>query len=197
MPSWKKVITSGSNAAINDITLSGDATTIGSNFTLANTTGDLTITNNANDQDVIFQSDNGSGGTTAYITLDGSEGTVEIAKATNVDGTLTSTGDVVAFYSSDKRLKDNIEPIEDPLEKMDKIGGYTFIWNDKQSTYEGHDIGVIAQEIQEVLPELVTERDNGYLAVKYEKIVPLLIESIKELKQEVDDIKQKCDCLNK
>ena len=118
-------------------------------------------------------------------------------KATNVDGTLTSTGDVVAFYSSDKRLKDNIEPIEDPLEKMDKIGGYTFIWNDKQSTYEGHDIGVIAQEIQEVLPELVTERDNGYLAVKYEKIVPLLIESIKELKQEVDDIKQKCDCLNK
>jgi len=197
MPSWKKVITSGSNAAINDITLSGDATTIGSNFTLANTTGDLTITNNANGKDVIFQSDNGSGGTTAYITLDGSEGTVEIAKATNVDGTLTSTGDVVAFYSSDKRLKDNIEPIEDPLEKMDKIGGYTFIWNDKQSTYEGHDIGVIAQEIQEVLPELVTERDNGYLAVKYEKIVPLLIESIKELKQEVDDIKQKCDCLNK
>ena len=81
MPSWKKVITSGSNAAINDITLSGDATTIGSNFTLANTTGDLTITNNANGKDVIFQSDNGSGGTTAYITLDGSEGTVEIAKS--------------------------------------------------------------------------------------------------------------------
>ena len=74
MPSWKKLITSGSNAVINDITLSGDATTIGSNFTLANTTGDLTITNNANDKDIILKSDDGSGGTTAYLTLDGSGG---------------------------------------------------------------------------------------------------------------------------
>jgi len=114
----------------------------------------------------------------------------------DVTGTLTATGDVVAYYSSDKRLKDNIVRIENPLEKVGKIGGYTFDWNDKQETYTGKDVGVIAQEIQEVLPELVTERDNGYLAVKYEKMVPLLIESIKELKQEIDDIKQKCDCLN-
>ena len=114
-----------------------------------------------------------------------------------VTGDVNATGDVVAYYSSDKRLKDNIIRIENPLEKVGKIGGYTFDWNDNQQTYTGKDVGVIAQEIQEVLPELVTERDNGYLAVKYEKIVPLLIESIKELKQEVDDIKQKCDCLNK
>ena len=160
-------------------------------------TGNLLIRNDTADKDIILQSDDGSGGTTAYITLDGSATTVEIAKTTNVDGTLTATGDVVAFYSSDKRLKDNIVRIENPLEKIGKIGGYEFDWNDKQKTYEGHDVGVIAQEIQEVLPEVVTERDNGYLAVKYEKIVPLLIESIKELKQEVDDIKQKCDCLNK
>jgi len=112
------------------------------------------------------------------------------------NGDLRATNDVIAFYSSDKRLKDNIVRIENPLEKIEKIGGYTFDWNDKQETYIGKDVGVIAQEIQEVLPELVTERDNGYLAVKYEKIVPLLIESIKELKQEVDEIKQKCDCLN-
>src|SRR5210317_119413 len=113
-----------------------------------------------------------------------------------VTGDVNATGDVVAYYSSDKRLKDNIIRIENPLEKVEKIGGYTFDWNDNQQTYTGKDVGVIAQEIQEVLPELVTERDNGYLAVKYEKIVPLLIESIKELKQEVDEIKQKCDCLN-
>ena len=117
----------------------------------------------------------------------------------DVTGGVRATGDVVAYYSSDKRLKDNIVRIENPLEKVSKIGGYTYDWNDKQNTYEvgSKDFGVIAQEIQEVLPELVTERDNGYLAVKYEKIVPLLIESIKELKQEIDDIKQKCDCLNK
>ena len=53
---------------------------------------------------------------------------------------------------------------------------------------------MIAQEIQEVLPEVDKERDNGYLAVNYEKIVPLLIESIKELKEEINDIKKKCDC---
>ena len=110
---------------------------------------------------------------------------------------IEASGDVIAFGSSDRNLKDNIQPIENPLEKMDKIGGYTFVWNNKQSTYQGKDVGVVAQEIQEVLPEIVSGRANGYLGVKYEKIVPLLIESIKELKKEVEDIKQKCDCLNK
>jgi len=136
----------------------------------------------------------------ASFTLRGNDGGSEIdmlAFDVAGGGDARFRQDVIAYYSSDKRLKDNIVRIENPLEKIDKIGGYTFDWNDKQETYTGKDVGVIAQEIQEVLPELVTERDNGYLAVKYEKIVPLLIESIKELKQEVDDIKQKCDCLNK
>ena len=127
----------------------------------------------------------------------------------NVTGNVTASsletsGDVIAFGSSDRELKDNIQPIENPLEKMEKIGGYTFVWNDKQSTYKGEDIGVVAQEIQSVLPEIVATRANGYLGVKYEKIVPLLIESIKEntkqikeLKQEINEIKENCDCLNK
>ncbi len=62
---------------------------------------------------------------------------------------IEASGDIIAFGSSDRELKDNIQPIENPLEKMDKIGGYTFIWNDKQSTYKGKDVGVVAQEIQE------------------------------------------------
>ena len=54
---------------------------------------------------------------------------------------------------------------------------------------EGHDIGVIAQEVAKVAPEIVTTRDNGYMAVKYEKLVPLLIEAIKELSEEIDKLK--------
>ena len=95
---------------------------------------------------------------------------------------LETSGDVIAFGSSDRELKDDIKPIENPLEKMEKIGGYTFAWNDKQSTYKGKDVGVVAQEIQSVLPEIVAGRANGYLGVKYEKIVPLLIESDKRIK---------------
>ena len=205
MPSWKKLIVSGSDAAIpsvstaadftidagGDIVLDADGTDIllkdgGTDFgSFKRASSDFVIKSQTNDKDIVFKGvDNTS--TITALTLDMSSG-----------GDAQFRQDVIAFYSSDKRLKDNIIRIENPLEKVGKIGGYTFDWNDKQETYTGKDVGVIAQEIQEVLPELVTERDNGYLAVKYEKIVPLLIESIKELKQEVDEIKQKCDCLNK
>lgn len=106
-------------------------------------------------------------------------------------GLIRATNDVVAFYSSDKRLKDNIKPIEGALNKVCKLGGYEFDWNAKQDVYEGHDIGVIAQEVEAVFPELVTDRDNGFKAVKYEKLVPALIEAIKELKNEIESLKSK------
>lgn len=106
-------------------------------------------------------------------------------------GLIRATNDVVAYYSSDERLKDNITPIENALEKVCKLGGYEFDWNNKQDVYEGHDIGVIAQEVEAVFPELVTDRDNGFKAVKYEKLVPTLIEAIKELKAEVEYLKNK------
>lgn len=117
-------------------------------------------------------------------------GTTNIATLTGA-GTFSTTGDVIAFASSDKRLKDNIIPISNPIEKIQKIGGYEFDWNDKQDVYEGHDIGVIAQEIEEVLPELVQTRDNGYKAVKYDKIVALLIEAIKDQQKQINELKSK------
>ena len=118
---------------------------------------------------------------------------VGTAASTSTAGTIRATNDITAFFSSDKRLKDNITKIEDPLKKLEKINGYTFDWIPKENIHsnEGKDIGVIAQEIEEVMPEITTTRENGYKAVKYEKIVPLLIECIKEQQIQIDELKNK------
>jgi len=113
-------------------------------------------------------------------------------------GKITATNDIVAFLSSDRRLKENIIPIPNALEKVMQINGVSFDWipltDEQEKTIhgnKGHDIGVIAQEIEAILPELVTTRDTGFKAVKYEKIVALLIEAIKELKAEINELKNK------
>jgi len=118
-------------------------------------------------------------------------------------GRIDAAGDVVAYSSSDKNFKENITPIENPIEKIRKISGNTYDWKaDLKDVhgYEGNDVGVIAQEIEEVLPQIVTTRENGYKAVKYEKLVALLIEGIKEqqtqiekLRMDLDNYECKCD----
>lgn len=105
-------------------------------------------------------------------------------------GDISADGDVVASLSSDKRLKDNIVPIENATSKVKKLSGNTFDWNDK-SKYSGSDVGVIAQEVQEIIPSAVKETEEGYLKVEYTKIVPLLIESIKELSAKVQELEAK------
>ena len=139
----------------------------------------------------------------SYLSTDGGGG-ISIGNSTNVGigGASTSNhqlmvygngvfqGDVVAYYTSDKRLKDNIKPIEDPIGKIKQIGGYSFDWNDKQNTYEGTDFGVIAQEIEQVLPSLVQTREDGYKGVKYDKIVSLLIEVVKDQQKQIDELKK-------
>jgi len=107
-----------------------------------------------------------------------------------VTGSIVATGNIVAFASSDTRLKDNLFLIQNPIDKLNKLNGYEFDWNDNQDHFIGHDIGVAAQEVQEVYPEIVTIMNNGFLGVKYEKLVPLLIESVKELKREIDELKK-------
>ena len=107
-----------------------------------------------------------------------------------INGALTATGDITAFHSSDERLKYNIAPIKGALDKINQIGGYEFDWNDK-SEHTGHDVGVIAQEIEKVLPELVVDRDTGYKAVRYDKIVALLINAIKEQQLQIQELKKR------
>jgi|TARA_R100000030_G_scaffold75294_1_gene58411 hypothetical protein len=110
--------------------------------------------------------------------------------------TVRVEGDVIAFYSSDARLKENVEPIDNALEKINKISGYTYNWKDHFILQKGgednyfmkkKDVGVMAHEVEEVLPEVVAERKTGIKAVRYEKIVPLLIEAVKELSKKVDE----------
>jgi len=118
--------------------------------------------------------------------------------ASGTTGEIRATNDVTAFYSSDKSLKENIKNIEDPLEKVSQINGVTFDWTEDYIKQHGgedkyfvrkNDVGVIAQEIEKVLPQVVATREDGIKAVKYDRIVALLIESVKELKKEIEELK--------
>jgi hypothetical protein len=109
-------------------------------------------------------------------------------------GEIRAIGDITAFYSSDIRLKENIQPIENALLKIESISGNTYDWKEGYEeihSHKGNDVGVIAQEIEEILPQIVTNRDNGYKAVQYEKIIPLLIEAIKELSVKIKRLENK------
>jgi hypothetical protein len=110
-------------------------------------------------------------------------------------GNFHADADVYAYSTSvgsDKKLKKNIKDIKYGLSDVLKLRGVDFDWKEKRDGR--HDIGVIAQEVQEVVPEVVREVDDfeggTYLAVDYSKLVPVLIESIKELKKELDGIRK-------
>ena len=118
--------------------------------------------------------------------------------ASGTTGQIRATNDITAFYSSDESLKENVKNIENPLEKVSQINGVTFDWKEDYIKENGgedkyfvrkNDVGVIAQEVEKVLPEVVATREDGIKAVKYDRIVALLIESIKELKKEIEELK--------
>jgi hypothetical protein len=110
-------------------------------------------------------------------------------------GNISVAGNITAYDGSDKRIKENIKPIENALDKLSKISGNTFKWTqeyyDKQDKelFKEFDVGVIAQEIQEVLPQATHLRSNGILAVNYVKIIPLLIEAIKEQQKQIEELR--------
>lgn len=119
-------------------------------------------------------------------------------------GRIDASNDVVAYSTSDFQLKENITPITNALDKIAQIEGVEFDWkeiSDEERKYvhgnHGHDIGVIAQQIEKILPEAVQTRENGYKAVDYKKIIPLLIETIKELNHKVDSQEERLSRLEK
>ena len=98
-------------------------------------------------------------------------------------GLLTSTD---YNSSSDKRLKKSIKTVNSALEKVEALRGVTFTWKDSNTSA----IGMIAQEVQEVLPEVVTTDDDGYMGIKYTNVIGVLVEAIKELKADFEAYKK-------
>ena len=100
-------------------------------------------------------------------------------------------GDITAFASSDATLKENITPISNAVDKVRSISGNTFTWNEK-SVYNGKEgTGIIAQEIEALeLPGVTETREDGTKAVRYDRLVPLLIEAIKELDGKIKSLER-------
>jgi len=124
------------------------------------------------------------------VTIKNDTGYVGIKDSTpsyhiDVNGTIRATGDVIAY--SDRRVKDNIETIENGLEKVTKLRGVSYTRNDIED--DSTKIGVIAQEVLEVLPEVVKQDDKGKYSVSYGNMAGLFIEAIKDLKAEINELK--------
>jgi hypothetical protein len=122
-------------------------------------------------------------------------GSLGVGVAPNAtDGRIDASNDIVAFQTSDRRLKENITPITNALEKVKSLTGVMFDWKEETKSvhgYEGHDVGIIAQDVQAILPEAVRTNDTGYLSVRYEKMIALLIEGMKEQQLQIDELKSK------
>lgn len=143
-----------------------------------------------------FQGDQGVEGTSGLVSGSNSNcNSLAVGTSTfTTAGEIRAAGNIIGFFTSDASLKDNITPIENALEKIDNIRGVRFDWTDDAIMSRGgvdnyfvrkSDVGVIAQEIESVLPEAVATRIDGTKAVRYELIIPLLLQAIKELKHKI------------
>jgi hypothetical protein len=192
------------------ITLTGDVTGAGTITNLANVSFATTIAANSvalgTDTTGNYMSDltQGTGVTITHTPGEGSNATIAIGQAVatsssptfaglTINGAITATGDITAFYTSDKRHKNNIQLIPNALEKVSKLNGVTWEWNDDvhEVTKSTPKTGLIAQEVQEVLPQVVIERQDGFLALDYSKMMGLMVEAIKEQQIQIEELKAK------
>jgi len=168
---------------------------------MADNAGNVGLYNDNNNEWMIYCSDNGA----VSLYHNNAQKIYTYASGGRVTGDLLATGDIYAYYS-DERLKDKTGKIENALDKVDAIETFYYTHNDKANElgYDGKDqqVGVSAQSVAEVMPEVVHLApidDDGqgnsisgenYQTVNYARLVPLLIESIKELRAEVKDLKE-------
>jgi hypothetical protein len=143
---------------------------------LTNSSSDFVIETKVQDKDFIVKGNDGGSGITAL--------TIDMSGA----GAATFNNDVTAF--SDERLKEDIQPIVGGLEKVMQLQGVSYKRNDVENAKT--QIGVIAQQVESILPEVVLTADDemGTKSVDYSKMTAVLIEAVKELKQEVTQLKQ-------
>jgi hypothetical protein len=156
-----------SAATLQSTTNSGNTTSTTVQFT--NPTKGFDVTSNIEVGDANLYVDT----TTGRVGI----GTTNPGYKLDVNGDIYATGNITAY--SDKRAKSDIQKIENALDKIDQLNGYTFTMNDKRYT------GVIAQEVLPVLPEAVTGSEETNYAVAYGNMMGLIIEAIKELKEKI------------
>jgi hypothetical protein len=122
--------------------------------------------------------------------------------ASGVSGEIRATNNVTGYYSSDASLKENVKDVDGALDKVYSIGAKTFDWKDSYIAEHGgedgyfirkSDFGVIAQDVLKVFPQAVRKREDGTLAVDYEKLGVLAFGAIRELADEIGKIKAKLD----
>ena len=124
-----------------------------------------------------------------------------IAKAQNdANGKISAENDVIAF-ASDKRLKENIIEISNPLDKIKQVRGIYYDWKENVKEKGFHpnrkknEIGMIAQEVEKIIPQAIEPApfNNDYKTIKYDRIIPLLVECIKDQQKQIDELKNKLD----
>ena len=182
----------GTVALTSDIPTNNNQLTNGAgyidSFDITTQTDSKYLRSNANDTATGIISITNSTASTTKTT-----GALKVTGGVGISGALNVGGDVVAFASSDERLKDNIELISNPIEKVQSLKGVTWNWNDNADELQQSlpNVGVIAQDVEKVLPQLVTDRDNGFKGVDYAKLTGLLIEAVKDQQKQIDELKSK------
>ena len=184
-----RIVQSGDIVMANDLSITTDlsvtgTTTVGGDLSVtgSGSISQMTVSGAVTTPSIVctgtVTTSNINGDAALYI-----NGTTTVGGDLSVTGSITADGNITAY--SDKRLKSDIKRIENALEKLTSIGGYTYMMNGMTNT------GLIAQEVLEILPEAVSGSEDTKYALAYGNLMGIVVEAIKELREDVEKIKNK------